>query len=232
MPKPTLLMIRPLPQARDFVQALTDQTGKAPPTLFSPILQINPITADPVPDNTQFLLFSSVNGVNFFATQAQSRAIPALCVGETTAAAARAAGFSAQSADGTAQDLVELAIKLASPDHGPLIYVSGAIAASEIDEQLTKQGIQTQRRIVYEQIAQNLSGEALKSLKTNTIIPVSSPNTAAIFATQTDGIDLSSVTLVCISQNAATPLRNSNAIQIIAQTPTRAGMIAAISRLL
>ncbi len=232
MPKPTLLMIRPLPQARDFVQALTDQTGKAPPTLFSPILQINPITADPVPDNAQFLLFSSVNGVNFFATQAQSRAIPALCVGETTAAAARAAGFSAQSADGTAQDLVELAIKLANPEKGPLIYVSGAIAATEIDAQLAKRGIETQRRIVYEQVAQNLSGEALKSLKTNTIIPVSSPNTAAIFATQTDGIDLSSITLVCISQNAAAPLQNTNATQIIAQSPTRAGMIAAISRLL
>lgn len=232
MPKPTLLMIRPLQQARDFVQALTDQTGKTPPVLYSPILEINAITAPFVPENTQFLLFTSVNGVKFFATQAQSRAIPALCVGDTTAAAARAAGFSAQSADGTAQDLVELAIKVANPDNGPLIYVSGAIAATEIDVELAEHGIPSQRRIVYEQVAQNLSDEALKSLKAKTIIPISSPNIAAIFAAQTHGIELSTITLVCISENAANPLRKTNATQIIARSPTRAGMIAAISRLL
>ncbi|MEJ6709541.1 MAG: uroporphyrinogen-III synthase [Amylibacter sp.] len=232
MPKPTLLMIRPLPQARDFVQALTDQTGKSPPVVYSPILQINPLTAEPVPDNTQFLLFTSVNGVNFSATQTHSHAIPALCVGDTTTQAARSAGFSAQSAGGTAQDLVELAINVANAEKGPLIYVSGTMVATEIDVQLAQRGIPTQRRIVYEQAAIDLTKEARKSLKKNTIIPISSPNTANIFAVQTTELDLSFVTFVCISDNAASPIRNTNATQIIAQTPTRAGMITAISHLL
>ena len=224
-------MIRPLVQAMDFVQALTSLTGKMPTTLYSPVIETHSVAAEP-PKQAQFLLFSSVNGVKFFADQTENRTIPALCVGDTTANAAKDAGFTAQSAGGTASDLLKLAGSVADPAKGPLIYVCGAMVAHDIDGQLCELGYVTQRCVVYEQSPQALTNKALSALKYPTIVPVSSPNTARIFADQTAELDLSAVTFVFISENARAPLSHTNAAQILATGPTRDAMISAISDLL
>lgn len=231
MPNPTLLMIRPLAQAQDFVQAMTAQTGKSPNTIYAPVIETRACTFDP-PETAQFLLFSSVNGVKFYAAQTANRGIPALCVGDTTAKAAESAGFSAQSAGGTAADLLALVKSVANPAKDPLIYVCGAMVAQDLDGQLTSQGFTASRCVVYEQTPQTLTKQALATLKTPTVIPVSSPNTARIFAEQTANMDLSKVTFVCISENARAPLSQTNAAQILAKSPTRDAMIHAISPLL
>lgn len=224
-------MIRPLAQALDFVQALTMLTGKMPTMLYSPVIETRAILAKP-PKNAQFLLFSSVNGVKFFADQTQNRAIPALCVGDTTAQAATKAGFSAQSAGGTASDLLTLAKSVADPAKGPLVYICGAMVAHDLDGQLAKHGFTTDRCIVYEQVAQPLTKQARVALHSPTVVPVTSPNTARIFADQTAGVDLSNVIFVFISENARAPLSHTKSAQILASSPTRDAMIRAIAPLL
>jgi uroporphyrinogen-III synthase len=230
MPNPTLLMIRPLAQAQDFVQALNAQTGKSPATVFAPVIETRACAFDP-PNAAQFLLFSSVNGVKFFAAQTENRDIPALCVGDTTAKAAQSAGFMAESAGGTAADLLQLVQSKADPQNGPLIYVCGALVAHDLDGQLTALGFISERCVVYEQTPQTLTKQALTTLITPTVIPVFSPNTARIFADQTANQDLSHITFVFISENARAPLSHTNATQILADAPTRDAMIHAVSQL-
>ena len=231
MSQSTLLMIRPLAQSKDFVRALNVQTGKRPATLYAPVIETRAIQATP-PSKGQYLLFSSVNGVQFYADQTDNRDIPALCVGDTTAQAATKAGFSTFSAEGTASDLLTLAKSSADPAKGRLIYVCGAIVAQDIDEQLSKLGYDVQRCIVYEQIPKILTKQVLASLSKPIIVPVSSPNTARIFADQTQGYDLSQVTFVFISENARAPLAHTNATQTLADLPTRNSMITAVAAFL
>ena len=231
MPKPTLLMIRPLVQALEFVQALNESTGKTPNTLYSPVIKTQAIIAKP-PEKVQFLLFSSVNGVKFFATQTENRKIPALCVGDMTAKAAKDAGFSAQSAGGTASDLLKLVKSVADPANGPLTYVCGALVAHDLDGHLAKIGFSTNRCTVYEQTSTPLTKQAFSALQTPTVVPVSSPNMAQVFAEQTTRMELSNVILVFISENACAPLSHKKAKQILATAPTRNAMIHAVSQFL
>ena len=225
-------MIRPLQQAKDFIAAFCDQTGLEPTVKYAPILNISPRKSAPLPANTQYLLFSSVNGVTHFANQSGDRTIPALCVGKTTTAAAQNAGFKAESAGGTAQDLVNLAKIRASPESGPLIYISGATVAHDIANTLADFGFQAERRVVYEQTTVPLSPSTLDVMRSPTIIPITSPNTARAFADQAAHVDLSLTTILCISENALRPLTHLNAKTIIADAPTRSAMITALSRLL
>jgi uroporphyrinogen-III synthase len=225
-------MIRPLPQAQSFVQALTAQMAQQPQVIYSPVIEICAVKAPFPPHDSQYLLFTSINGVKFYAQHTQNRGTPALCVGETTAAAAQESGFKAQSANGTAQDLIRLVKSTAKPENGPLTYVSGAMVAHEIDLPLKALGFQAERLVVYEQIQHDLTEEAQSALKASTVIPIASPNTARIFAEQAEKKDLSQVTMAFISENAQEPLQHVNCRQIIAETPTRNGMIAAVSSLL
>jgi uroporphyrinogen-III synthase len=224
-------MIRPLPQAQSFVQALTAQMVQLPQVIYSPVIEIRVVKAPLPPQGAQYLLFTSVNGVKFYAEVTKNRETPALCVGDTTAAAAHAAGFKAQSANGTAQDLIRLAQTTATPENGLLIYVSGAKVAHDIDKQLQTLGFQTERLVFYEQIQHSLTKEARSALKSPTVIPIASPNTARIFADQAVEMDLSQVTMVFISETARKPLQHVDCRQFIAETPTREGMIAAVSSL-
>lgn len=231
MAHPTLLMIRPIAQAMDFVQAFTAQTTKFPKTLYSPLIDIQSRPIAP-PTQAQFLLFSSVNGVKFFADQTLDRTIPVLCVGDTTAKAAQDAGFATQSAKGTATDLLDLVKSVADPENGAIVYVCGTTAAHDLDGHLRDMGYTATRCVVYEQIPQILTKQALLALQGPAIIPVFSPNTARIFAKQTADLDLSSVTFVFISENARAPLEHIKAAQILAKAPNRKAMTAAISSLL
>ncbi len=225
MLKPTLLMIRPHRQATEFVQALPKLSSHV---IYAPVLEIQQRPLDPIPSDTQALLFSSVNGVTYFAEQSDNRRLPAYCVGETTAAAATKAGFIAHSADGTAADLLALAKANLKPKDGAVIYISGAMVAHDLDSQLKSLGYDAARRIVYEQSPQVLTPQAIDALKSPTVIPVSSPNTAHLFAEQTADLDLSLATFIFISENARAPLKHAKSKQILAESPTRAAMLAAV----
>jgi uroporphyrinogen-III synthase len=79
--------------------------------LVWPLTRIVPLVGTlEVPEGTEAILFSSANAVRAFAAAAPVRDLPALCVGERTAACARAEGFDlVQSAGGDAADLARLA---------------------------------------------------------------------------------------------------------------------------
>jgi uroporphyrinogen-III synthase len=76
-----------------------------------PLTRIVPLVGRlEVPEGTEAILFTSANAVRAFAAASPVRDLPALCVGDRTAACARAEGFAeVQSAGGDAAGLARLA---------------------------------------------------------------------------------------------------------------------------
>lgn len=105
--KPRVWVTRAEPGAARTAARLRDM-GFEP--LVQPLLEVETLTP-PLPDLDRFaaLVFTSANGVAAFAALTPRRDRPVFTVGETTATAARTAGFvGVRSADGDLADLARL----------------------------------------------------------------------------------------------------------------------------
>ena len=89
----TLLLTRPRAQSEAFAAVLAAELPGRFRPVVSPILEIVPLPAPLDLDGLQGLIFTSANGVEQFAARSPDRSLPAWCVGEMTAAAARRAGL-------------------------------------------------------------------------------------------------------------------------------------------
>lgn len=117
--------------------------------LTAPLLHIEPRAFDTDLAGAQAVLFTSANGVRAFAAATSERGRPALCVGDATAAAARAAGFaSVASADGDVAALAALARARLDPGAGRLVHIAGAHVAGDVAAALA--GFDVDRRVAYE----------------------------------------------------------------------------------
>ncbi|MFY0659698.1 MAG: uroporphyrinogen-III synthase [Shimia sp.] len=176
---PLILLTRPLADAEGFAALLADM-GVTAEVAFSPIVEIVPTEADVDLTNISGVLFSSRNAVAAVA----GHDLPAWCVGEATAEAARAKGWRAVAADGDAESLY--ARVLADAPKGPLLHIRGEVARGDLAGRLTKVGIQTREVVVYRQAAHPLSERAKTALmrENPVIVPLFSPRAAAQFAEQ------------------------------------------------
>ena len=108
-------------------------------------------------------------------------------VGDATADAARAAGMRVVSAAGDAEALIRRI--LADGVRGPLLHLRGEHARGAIAQRLTAAGCPTREAVLYRQVEQPLSPEAMALLdgRAPVIAPLFSPRTAAIFSRQHRG---------------------------------------------
>ena len=123
MSKPTLILTRPLPQSQDFLLELSKMLGETPKCIISPLIEIRYLPENSSSSQPQALLFTSTNGVTAFTNVSDDRTPLALCVGPSTFRAATAAGFQAQNADGTADDLRQLTIQKLDLNLGKIISI-------------------------------------------------------------------------------------------------------------
>jgi len=165
--------------------------------------------------DAQALLFTSANGVRAAAQLTTSRHLPALCVGDATARAAREAGFTrVESASGDVHGLAELVRAICSPDGGPLLHVAGSVSAGDLGGDL------------------RLSDEAQAALAGRRIDAVTlfSPRTARTFAriVQEAGLGgmLDTVDLLCLSTAVAEALGALPKRRVlVAAEPTQTALI-------
>ncbi|OYU20037.1 MAG: uroporphyrinogen-III synthase [Rhodobacteraceae bacterium PARR1] len=176
-----VILTRPAAQGDRFAADLRAHFGEAVEVILSPLIApVFPAVALPEGDFHAMILTSETGA------QAAARlpGVPrrAWCVGDRTAAAARALGFDAQSAAGDADALV--AAVLAAGESGPLIHLRGRDSRGEVAARLTAQGVPTAEVIVYAQVAQPLTGAAQAVLRGHdpVIVPLFSPRTAQLFA--------------------------------------------------
>ena len=220
---PVLLLTRPEADARRFearVRALAPGDWRA---VVSPLLEIVPLAEPAAPGGVP--VFTSAHAV-FFAGSGGGR--PAWCVGPRTAAEARAAGWAPREGGGDAEAL--LAAIHASPPE-PLIHPRGVHARGDLAARLRAAGREVEERIVYDQRALPLTGEAQAALDGTApvVAPVFSPRSAALLLDAV-GNPSAPFRVIAVSAAAAEPLRRWS--PVVAARPDGEAMADATATLL
>lgn len=179
---PPILLTRPAAQADRFANALRRRFGaeirivSSPllaPRLLSPLLPDGPFRA---------VVFTSETAVVAYSALSPPDRGLAWCVGDATAAAARAAGFEVRSAGGDAATLLA-AIRAAGTD-GPLLHARGREVAANVADALNSAGIETFEAVVYSQEPQPLGPAARELLDQPgpVLLPLFSPRSATLLS--------------------------------------------------
>ena len=151
-----------------------------------PLISIESVNYETL-DYSEFkgIIFTSSNAVKFLNVRNIDKKIDCFCVGGATEKKVKSVGFqNVFAADGNVNNLKELILQNFNSSNGKLLYVSGEIIFSSLDEQLISAGYNIKRIINYranqiEKYDQNLI-EKLK-LKMPDIVYVYSQNSAINF---------------------------------------------------
>lgn len=133
-----------------------------------PLLDIQPIAAPAIDlAGVQALLFTSANGVRCFAAAEDRRDLKVLAVGEASAMAARAAGFTdVEAAGGDVSSLAGLTTERLTPTDGALLHAAGSSLAGDLKGQLEAAGYTVRRVTLYDAVpAKELSSATLMNLR-------------------------------------------------------------------
>ena len=96
------------------------------------------------------IIFTSTNAIKFLDTKNIDKNIICFCVGSATEKKARSAGFqNVFAADGNIDNLKELILINFNSLSGKLLYVSGEIVSSNLDQELISDGYNIKRVVNY-----------------------------------------------------------------------------------
>lgn len=178
---PLLLLTRPDNAAHRFWQALQQAGCGEVSVLVSPLIGIAPCGVMPAGD-VAGLVFTSAQGVMAWAARGGVRDLPAYCVGDATAEAARATGMLAHAAGGDADALFEMLRDMRPPV--PLLHVRGRYSRGALATRLTAAGVLTNEAVLYDQPVLPPTEAALRALRGQrpVVAPLFSPRTAEALA--------------------------------------------------
>ena len=151
-----------------------------------PLLNIEKIPYDQKQiKNCKSIIFTSANAIKFLNTKEINKNIKCFCVGIANEKKAKSVGFqNIISADGNVRNLIEMILQNFEPKDGNIIYVSGEIISSDLDNQLMKQGYSVKRLINYKtNHNKNFDNDFIEKLKINVpqIVYIYSYNSALSF---------------------------------------------------
>jgi uroporphyrinogen-III synthase len=191
----------------------------------------------PLLDGAQAVLFTSANGVRAFAAAAPRRGLAAFAVGDATAAAARAAGFTVvASAGGNVADLAALVRRRLRADDGALVHAAASVGAGDLAAALGGAGFTLRRAVLYDAVpAQQLSRETVALLEQRALALALffSPRTAESFVRLVRAADLGdacrAVSALALSPAVAAALGGIDWSAVhIAAAPSAAALLAAV----
>ena len=135
--------------------------------------------------NYKSIIFTSANAIKFLDTKEIDKNIKCFCVGSATEKKAKSEGFqNIITADGNVRNLKELILQNLEPSDGNVVYVSGEIISSDLDQHLINEGYSVKRVINYKTIHnENFDERFVKNLKLNIpdIVYIYSYNSALSF---------------------------------------------------
>ncbi len=226
---PTILITRPAPTDAEFADQIRARLGDVHICL-SPLMRI--AFSDDLPDleDIRTLVFTSRNGVQSFIRISDHRDFACYCVGDATAQAAQAEGFSTIAGDGSSSDLV--ARLVADKPNGSCLHVRGTHSVGDIAGELTSTGVPAHEAILYDQVSQPLSSEAQALLcgETPVILPLFSPRTARLLSENAhNGAQMH---VAALSQNVADALPSDFAATVlVARRPDTQAMLDVVQAL-
>ncbi|TMV07234.1 uroporphyrinogen-III synthase [Ruegeria sediminis] len=223
-------MTRPRAASERFVAQLPPKLRGRMRVVHSPLLDIRPIERKIDVSGLRGLIFTSANGVSAAAPLMRNRSLPAYCVGEATTAAAEKAGWTAQMAGETAEELI--ATLLHQRPGSPLLHLRGEHSRGHLAERLTQLGLTVRDQAIYRQRLLPFSKEARAVMSGHlpVIAPVFSPRTARQFADLWTG--QAPLWLAAISKAAAEPLDSLDFRRLkVAKRPNSEKMRLAVKKL-
>jgi uroporphyrinogen-III synthase len=232
----TILLFRPEAEAADFAAALEARWPGRFRAVPAPPFAIEPLPAAVDLEGVQGLAFTSAHAVAALAAQRAPAGLPAWCVGSRTAAAARAAGLAAVSADGDVAALARLVAVASRPGAGAVLYLRGRHAAGDLAARLRAAGVAVRECVVYDQPERPLPAVARGLLAAGgaDVLTFFSARGARLFAAEarTAGWPLAGTVAVSIASGVDAGLEGLGLGQrVVAARPDREGMLAAIARL-
>jgi uroporphyrinogen-III synthase len=142
---PACLITRPEPGAATTAARVAALQWRP---VLAPALVLSPISMRSLPEAQAALLPSAASVPSLAASCPPG--LPVLAVGEATADAARAAGFTdVSAAEGVATSLAALASARLDPAAGPLLLASGQGYGAELEADLRSRGFRVVRRTAY-----------------------------------------------------------------------------------
>jgi uroporphyrinogen-III synthase len=232
-----LLVIRPEPDGERTAAQLRALGHEA---VLAPLLRIEQVAnADLGAGPWAAILITSANAARAIAAhprRGELLLLPVLAVGESSAAAARDAGFSnVTSADGDGGDLARLAAARFATAAKPLLYLAGEERARDLPGELAASGLKVTAAVVYRTAkAAVLPQHVRAALETGAIDGVlhfsrRSAESYLDCARQARDPALAPVHY-CLSARVAEPLQAAGAARIrIAERPDEAGMLALVT---
>ena len=241
-----VLVTRPHPDDATTAEALRARGFEV---LRAPMLRFEPVPFQDEPDATYgAVIVTSANALRAMAPHlAQSRLLnlPLLAVGESTAAAARDAGFSeVTAARGDAVALRDLVLARAKAKQlkktSPILYLAGADLSRDLAGELGESGFTVVTLTTYRMVpAPSLPRDVCDAFVAHEIEAVLhySRRSARAFldAARSGGVEISALALpqCCISAAVAAVLRDAGATQVTAAaSPDENALFEALDRAL
>ena len=143
-----ILLTRPLEDCSQMILKFQSLGNKVS---HLPLLKVEKIDYDEI-NFSEFkgVVFTSANAVKFLNYKIIDKKILCFCVGSATEKKARSVGFqNVFSAEGNVNNLKELILQNYNSSIGKLLYVSGEIISTELDQELISEGYIVKRIINY-----------------------------------------------------------------------------------
>ena len=116
-----------------------------------PLINIEGLKYEPL-NYSKFrgIVFTSTNAVKFLDLKSIDKKIECFCVGSATEKKVRSSGFqNVFAADGNVNNLKELILLNFNSSEGKLLYISGEVVSSNLDQDLISNGYNVERVINY-----------------------------------------------------------------------------------
>jgi len=143
-----ILLTRPLEDCHEMIlkfQSLGHDVSHLP------LINIEGLKYEPL-NYSEFkgIIFTSSNAIKFLDIKNINKKIACFCVGSATEKKARSNGFqNVFAAEGNVNNLKELILQNFNPSEGELLYVSGEVISSNLDQELISNGYTIERVINY-----------------------------------------------------------------------------------
>lgn len=218
-----LVITRPEPAGQRFLKAVEAAMGRSVPVIMAPLIEIEQIDVEPLPQRDGAVILTSENGVDG-AVRLGLAGTRAWCVGNRTAQAARAAGFDAVSADGDVGDLARLLA--GQTQTGALTYVHGEQVAGDLVATLAAHGVACAEVVTYRQIILDFPPALTHQLRKLEllVVPLFSPRSAKAFSDRLVGT--APICAIALSDSVAKALDSVRITTLlIADAPNASHMV-------
>ena len=237
-----VLVTRPHPDSETTAAALR---ARGHEVIQAPMLRFEPVACSGLDADYGAVIVSSANALRAVEGQLEGLLkLPLFAVGETTAAAARKAGFrkvnAAESDAGSLRDLVLAGVKKRQfRKNDTLLYLAGAELSRDLASELGADGLNAITVTTYRMAAlSHLPREACEAFAANKIQAVLhySQRSARAFldASRAEGVEISALAVphCCLSQNIAAILHEAGAQVFSAVTADEKALFAVLERAL